>query len=69
MGPEDVGRAALDAELRELGVRTLFVNTGSDFAPLVEAYVKGGPAAATYPVSVVAGHRTWGPGRRTAPIS
>ncbi|MBP2365074.1 thiamine pyrophosphate-requiring protein [Pseudonocardia parietis] len=44
------------AELRALGVQTLFVNAGTDFAPLVEAYAQGGSAIERYPVPVLAGH-------------
>jgi acetolactate synthase-1/2/3 large subunit len=33
------------AELGRLGVRSLFVNAGTDFAPLIEAYAGGGPEA------------------------
>ncbi|MHA6797566.1 thiamine pyrophosphate-requiring protein (plasmid) [Pseudonocardia bannensis] len=41
--------------LRALGVQTLFVNAGTDFAPLVEAYAQEG-SGGRYPVPVLAGH-------------
>lgn len=42
--------------LAEHGVDTLFVNAGTDFAPIVEAYAVAGEEAAAFPKPVICAH-------------
>ncbi|MBC7285485.1 thiamine pyrophosphate-binding protein, partial [Hoeflea sp.] len=45
------------ALLRSRGISNFFINAGTDFAPIVEAYARlGDSAAAMFPRPVVAGH-------------
>jgi acetolactate synthase-1/2/3 large subunit len=44
------------ARLRELGIENLYVNAGTDFAPIVEAYVRAGGDRSRFPRPVLAAH-------------
>jgi acetolactate synthase I/II/III large subunit len=42
--------------LRDAGIQYLYVNAGTDFAPIVEAYVRPGADRSRFPVPVLAAH-------------
>ena len=49
---------ALLARLYANGLDALFANGGTDFASIIEAYARGGPAGALFPEPVIAPHET-----------
>ncbi len=55
--PETAAEALL-ARLRANGLDALFANGGTDFASIIEAYARGGPAGAAFPEPVIAPHET-----------